>query len=460
MIAFRNNSLILVSCAVIGLAVEVGGAAAHAQTMKQALELTYQNNPTLRASRAGLEARQELIEQARAGGRPKLNGVISYEYSKGTYDPGSDIDFSQIFGNQQTGLNEILDSLTGNAGFGSSNAGLEVTQPIFQGFRVKNSIREANARIAAAQSNLVSVEQQVFAAVIGTYFSVHSNIEAVRVAETRVTQLEEQSQAVQIMFDAGQATRTDMAQTKARLAGAEAGLIAARSDLAAAREQFETLVGQAPVNIDTEMTFPDIPETLEAALQIAMAHNPEIVELRQQEKASAQAVKVAKGYQAPSLSAKATAGYARDNFLQGDESSNFTLGAQLSIPIYQGGATSSAIRQAEHGHRADQFLTLNKERSVQEQVKTAWQRLAAAKAALSATSAQVEASALAFRGVKLEHEYGQRTILDVLDAEQAMSVARLDEIRAQQNYHLSAYALLQAMGRLTPEQLQLEIETP
>lgn len=426
---------------------------AAAQGLQDSLKLAWERNPALQAARAGLDATGEQIVQARAGGMPKINGQIGYEFSDGSYDPGSEVDFDAIFGGNDTGLGAVLDGLTGNAGFGSTSAGLEISQPLFQGFRVRNGIREAEARLAAAEAGFAGTTQQLFAATIQTYLAIGSAEEAVRVADTRLNLLDQQMRAAEISFEVGQSTKTDLAQIRASLEGAKAQRIAALSDLGAARQQFARLTGQMPVNINPAPPLPVLPENAEAALEQALADNPDLISARAEEDAAAQAVKVAKGYLSPSLSAKATAGYSRDSFIQGDEAANYTIGATLTVPVWQGGATHSAIRRARAGLNAARYNRLDTENAVREQVETAWQRMEAARAALTAREAAMAANELAYEGIQLEREVGQRSILDVLSTETTWAESRLDAIRARADYQLACYALLQVTGALTPEGL-------
>lgn len=457
-----------VACAVIlGAA---GMMPAQAQTLREVLALTYETSPALKAGRAQLRATDELGAQARAEGRPTLAGQLSYETADGDYDPGRDL--TELFGGGEGGMppemgpdagdgdqQELInEALTGNGGTGTRQAGVELQQPIFQGFRVKNSIKRSEAQIDAAQAELVATEQQLFYDAISAYLGVITAEEAIGFTEASLTSLQGQRDFAQARFDNGQATRTDIAQAEARAAQANADLIRSRSALTTARARFERITGRMPGTLEATPPLPPMPASLDEALQIATSANPSIIAAREQERASAHAVKVAKGYLAPTITARASYGYAQNQFLEGDQSENATLGAQITIPLYQGGATYSGIRQAREAHTADRWRLREAERQLREQVETAWRQLEAARAAWEATEPALSAAELAFEGLTLEGRLGQRTTLDVLDGEAELLSVRLARLQAREAYYLSAFRLLQATGLLTAEAMALDVD--
>jgi len=464
MAQFKRKTLFTsVACALVAGA--AGFMPAQAQTLREVLELTYETSPALKAGRAQLRATDELGAQARAEGRPTLNGQLSYETADGNYDPGRDL--TELFGGGEGGMpppengeqQEVInEALTGNGGTGTRQIGVELQQPIFQGFRVKNSIKRSEAQIDAAQAELVATEQQLFYDAISAYLGVITAEEATGFTEASLTSLQGQRDFAQARFDNGQATRTDIAQAEARAAQANADLIRARSTLATARARFERITGRMPGTLETTPPLPLMPATRDEALEIAMDANPSIVAAREQERASAHAVKVAKGYLAPTVTARASYGYAQNQFLEGDQSENATLGAQITIPLYQGGATYSGIRQAREAHRADRWRLREAERQLREQVDSAWQQLDAARAAWEATEPALSAAELAFEGLTLEGRLGQRTTLDVLDGEAELLRVRLARLQAREAYYLAAFRLLQATGLLTAEALALDVD--
>jgi outer membrane protein len=140
------------------------------------------------------------------------------------------------------------------------------------------------------------------------------------------------------------------------------------------------------------------------------------------------------------------------------ENLNASLAAQLSVPIYQGGAEYAAIRQSKEtlGQRRLDLDTARDQ--VQSTVVQSWGQLEAAKAQISATTAQVTAAEVALNGVREEARVGQRTTLDVLNAQQALVNARVALVTAQRDRVVASYTVLAAVGSLSPQVLGLRIE--
>ncbi|MCI5047478.1 MAG: TolC family outer membrane protein [Aquisalinus sp.] len=421
---------------------------ASAQTLQEALELTHATNPSLRAQRASLEATSELLPQARSGLMPRINaqaGVTqvlssSFEAPAQTTAGGSD--------DVADAAAQIFGAFAGNGSDQTTTAGIEATQPLFQGFRNINNIREARSRISAAEANLRATEQQILLEAAAAYFAVVTNEQSVRASEGSLRALDNQLQAARARFDAGQGTKTDTAQAEARYASAEADLIRARSDLAAARKQFESIVGQMPMSLTAEPVMPELPESLDEAMAIARANNPQLMAARAQLDAARHNLKAARGLLAPTVTANARYQYAEGQFIDGDTSENSSVGAQINIPLFNGGQNYSAIRQARASEKAERFTLDAARRAVDEQTQVAWERVISARAALKASEQTVTANEVALRGLELENRVGQRTTLDVLNGEQELLAARLGRFQAQERYQLAVFSLLQAMGVL------------
>jgi outer membrane protein len=133
--------------------------------------------------------------------------------------------------------------------------------------------------------------------------------------------------------------------------------------------------------------------------------------------------------------------------------------AQVSVPIYQGGAEYSLIRQSKENlsqQRLNLELTRDQTRA---NTVTAWGQLVAGKAQVASAQAQVTASEIALNGVREEAKAGQRTTLDVLNAQQALVNARVALVTAQHDRVVASYAVLNAIGRLSPQVLKLATTT-
>lgn len=418
----------------------VFASAAHAESLTDALSIAYATNPTIRAERARLDATKETRAQAWAASLPQISANGSYSRSDITQT-------SNFSGSPQT-LENKLDTLTG---------GVSAEHPLFAGFRNFNAIKQAGARIRAGGARLVSIEQSVLSDVASAYFNVQRTQAVFELNSKNVEVLTRQSEMATVRFDVGEITRTDVAQANARLAIAQANRSGAQAELAVARAAYAQLVGQSPGELEPVEILPDLPESLDSALAFAREYAPTTISAREQAEASRRQIQIARGALAPTVSLTAGYQYTEEAspFIDSDE--QFTFGARASLPIFTGGLNLSRIREAKSLHAADRSALLEAERLVEAQVTAAWQRLIAARAIAVSARASVDANQLALEGVTQEAFLGTRTTLDVLDAEQEFLNAQVTLVNAERDAQAAAYALLAAIGLLTPEAVGVSV---
>jgi outer membrane protein len=335
---------------------------------------------------------------------------------------------------------------------GSINA----EQSIFTGFRNFNAIKQAGARIRAGGAQLVATEQQVLNDVAGAYFNVQRNMAVYELNKQNVTVLMRQKEMAEARFEVGEITRTDVAQADARLAEARARLSNAQGDLAVARAAYAQLVGRIPGDLEPVETLPELPDTMEAAQALAAKYAPPLVGAREQVEVSRRQIFIAKGATLPSLSLTAGYQYAEQPNSFIDQSEEFTFGARASFPLFLGGANYSRIREATALHKSDQARLAEAERLVEARTISAWERLVAARAVTVSAQASVEANRLALEGVRQEAMVGTRTTLDVLNAEQELLNAEVSLVSARRDTQSAAFALLAAVGVLTPDAIGID----
>lgn len=419
----------LMACALIA-----GAPSASGETLRDAMALAYQTNPTIRAERARLDALRESKAQAWAGALPQIS-------ASGSYSKVDSTQTSNFTGTPQT-LSSNLDTLS---------YGVNAEQPIFSGFRNYNAIKQAGARIRAGGAQLIGTEQQVLSDVATAYFNVERNMAVYKLNKRNVEVLLRQNEMATVRFEVGEITRTDVAQADARLAGARAQLSRAQGDLAIARAAYAQLVGQSPGDLEPVESLPELPETHDAAQALAFEFAPALVAAREQLEVSRRQVKIAKGALLPTVSL--TAGYQRaeepSTFIDTDE--QFAYGARATMPFFLGGINFSRVREAKALYSSDRARLVEAQRLVESQVTAAWQRLVAARAIIISAASSVEANTLALEGVTQEALFGTRTTLDVLDAEQELLSAEVTLVNAQRDAQAAAFVLLTAMGVLTPE---------
>lgn len=408
---------------------------ASAETLTEALAEAYTTNPALLAERARLRATDEQLSQANSGWRPTvvING-----------DVGTSKDFQ----------NDVTTDTWG--------ADITASQPIYEGGAVGARRDIAKAQIRAGRAALRGVEGGILLATVTAYMDVVRDLSTVELSRRQVQVLQRERQASQDRFDVGEITRTDVAQAEARLSGARTALIAAEAQLEASRAAYIRVIGRAPQNLQVAPPMPRLPQTLDDAISEALALNPSLVAAREQQLASEAGIDLAVSGLLPtvSLTGRYSIGESRSDAVlpsnRDTETGSIGLGAR--VPLYQGGAEYSSIRQAKQTNNQNRLNAAQTEREAIEDVTNAWEGLAAARSSIRSAEDQVRAAEIAYEGVRQEAEVGARTTLDTLNAEQELLNARVTLVTNQRNQYVAAYALLAAMGRLTAGDLGLAVD--
>lgn len=412
---------------------------AAADSLQDALVKAYQSNPQLLAERANLRATDEEVAQAIAQWRPRVS--INADYSKIHSEAKTD--------------GVALKSLTRSEPW---SADVTATQTVFAGGRILAQRRQADANVNAGRARLHSTEQTVFLNTISAYMNVVRDEAVLKLNEANIELLRKQLEAAKARFDVGEITRTDVAQAEARLAAGLAQETSAQAGLKASRLAYERAVGEAPGTLDAKPVLPAMPETEVQAREIANAHNPNLVGARAQEDAAKYGVDFAVGQMLPTVTVQASYGRSgQERFREtiGDDS---RLTATASIPLYQGGAEWSGIRQAKELNNRARLAVEDARRATDEGVQNAWEAYRAAKASSEANRQQVKAAEIAYEGVEQEQEVGSRTTLDVLNQQQELLNARVSLVRSERDEIVASYSLLSAVGSLTAQSLELPVQ--
>ena len=412
---------------------------AHGETLQDAMAIAYQTNPTVQSERARLRATGELKAQALAGLLPQINASGSLGRSV--------VSQSSVAGGPFDQQNVPLDQ-TSYAAQGE--------QLIFDGFRSIHALKQAAAQIDAAEAQLISIEQQLLSNVATVYFDVVRDMAVYDLNRSNVEVLLEQLDQAQIRFRVGEITRTDVAQADARLAGARANLTNASAQLAVSRARYVQLVGQSPGTLEVDSVLPAIPASLDEAKTLALQVAPAVLAAEATERASKRAVKIAKGSFSPRITANADYQFAEEPSTFISETDSYTYGLRANVPIFQGGARFSQVRQAKATNESDRHRVLEAERQTTAQVVAAWEQLNAARATIVSAEIQVNANTLALEGVRKEALVGSRSTLDVLNAELELLNSEVALETAKRDEQVAAYSLLAAMGILTPEAMGLK----
>jgi outer membrane protein len=418
----------------------VGTAPALADTIEAALVRAYQSNPQLNAQRAAVRATDENVPQALSGYRPKVAVTASggYQYTDATQGvPG--------------GLGQSLHGAQAPAAVGAT-----VSQTLFDGFQTSNKTRAAEGQVSASREGLRVLEQTVLLAAATIYMDYLRDSAIVEVQRSNVRVLEETLKQTRDRFNVGEVTRTDVAQSQAQLAAGRTQFMTAQSVLTTTRSNFRRIVGNEPGQLAPGSPVDRfLPATLAGAVDLGLTQNPNVSAAMYGIDVSHLQVKVAEGALFPTVTLQANVqqGYAQQLTVQKQFFASAV--AQVSVPIYQGGAEYSLIRQSKET-LAQQRLTLEQVRDqTRASVVQAWGQLLAGKSQVASAQAQVEASEVALNGIREEAKAGQRTTFDVLNAQQTLVNARVALVTAQHDRVVASYAVLNAVGRLSPQVLKL-----
>ncbi len=425
-------------------AVALAAGPAAAETLSDTLVSAYNNSNLLEQSRAVLRASDEDVAVAVSALRP----IIEYSASR-TYS--YDLD-TGVITNPNTGLQTRQDSQT-------ITSTLEMTAQlsVFEFGRNRLSIEATKQAVLAARESLRAQEQAVLFAAVQGFTAVRRAQAFVDLRRNNVRVLEEEVRAANDRFEVGEVTRTDVAQAEARLAEAEANLVSAEGDLEIAREQFNLAVGRYPGTLEAPPPFPLAPSGLTEARDIAVANHPDIKRAQFLVAAQDFNVEVAEREVLPSLSITGAIGYSDRASLDNDLEPDASVGVQFGGPIYQGGLINALYRQAVAQLDQNRANLLQTVLNIEERVGFAWASLEVAQASLRATAREIEAQEVAFEGTREEATLGARTTLDVLNAEQELLDARGDRVEAITTEQDAFYFLLQTMGLLTAENLELDV---
>jgi outer membrane protein len=439
--------------AIAGLAataIAIGYNKAAADTLEWALVQAYQNNPSLNAQRAALRATDENVPQALSGYRPKLsittNGSENYT-SVQTHTYGA---------NGTNAAGEIATVTEANAPYTGRGVAATATQTLYNGFQTANRVRQAESQIMGARETLRVTEQQVLLDAATAYMNLLRDEAILELNRRNVEVLTEQLKQTRDRLSVGEVTRTDVAQAESRLAAGRSSLLGAQSNYVTSTANYQRVIGVAPGKLAAGTPVDHFsPPAIKGAIEQGQQQSPSVLAAAYGVDIAELAVKVNEGSLYPNLALTATASENYYPVYTTNKQFIGTIGGVLTIPIYQGGGEYSAIRQAKET-LGQQRLNLDVNRDqARATVVQSWGQLDAAKAQIEATTAQVNAAEIALDGVRSQARVGERTTLDVLNAQQELVNARVALVTAQHDRVVASYTLLAAVGALSVQRLGL-----
>ncbi|MCM2397536.1 TolC family outer membrane protein [Rhizobium sp. S95] len=422
------------------LLMPIAPVTASAESLYGAMAKAYENNPDLNAARAALRATDENVTIAKAGMRPQVAATAT----------ASAVNVSNISG----GIPDY--------GYNNQTVGISITQQIFDGFQTLNNVRAAESGVFANRESLRANEISILLAAVQSYANVARDQQIVVIRKQNLAFLQEQLNAANARLQVGEGTRTDVSQAEAQLAGSQALLSAAVAEFKQSEATYLQIVGVAPSGIkQPSPASKALPPNLDAAVQIGIREHPSVLAALHAVNAAGYQVKSAEGSLLPGVVIQGNVGrnWTNEPSTGGDSPDNSvaSVSAQLKIPIYQGGAEYGQIRKAKETLGEQRILVDSARAEVVQQITAAYAQMEAATAAISAARKQISAANLALQGVIEERNVGQKTTLDVLNAQQTVLEAKESLVGYQRNAVVASYAVLAASGRLTVQSQGLEV---
>jgi len=385
------------------------------------------------------------VPQALSGYRPKVSVTAQggYNYTNAV---------------QQLPVGGVVTNIPFAETFLSRSVAATGTYTLFNGFQTANRTRQAESQVDGARETLRVTEQQVLLDAATAYMNLLRDQAILDLNRRNVEVLTEQLKQTRDRFNVGEVTRTDVAQAESRLAAGRSSLLGAQSNYVTSQANYRRVIGVDPGRLAPGTPVDRLsPSVLAKAISEGQTRSPSVLAAMYGVDVAVLAVKISEGALYPNLTLTASASQGSyPAFEVAKQTAASVLGA-LTVPIYQGGAEYSAIRQSKETLGQQRLnLDINRDQA-RATVVQSWGQLDAAKAQIEATTAQVNAAEIALNGVREEARVGQRTTLDVLNAQQELVNARVALVTAQHDRVVASYTLLAAVGGLSMPRLGLDV---
>jgi outer membrane protein len=422
---------------------------ASADTLEWALVQAYQNNPSLNAQRAALRATDEGVPQALSGYRPKVSITSTDGY---TYSSTLSHSVNQSVFPNTVSYTDLADNI------GTRGIGATATQTLYNGGQTGNRTRQAESQVMAARETLRVTEQQVLLDASTAYMNLLRDQAILDLNRRNVEVLTEQLKQTRDRFNVGEVTRTDVAQAESRLAAGRSALLGAQANYVTSQANYRRVIGVDPGRLAPGTPVDRLsPQVLNVAIDQGQKQSPSVLAAIYGVDIAELTVKISEGALYPNLSLTGSVSKEWDPLYNVNKQTVASVLGTITVPVYQGGSEYSAIRQSKET-LGQQRLNLDVNRDqVRETVVASWGQLDASKAQIEATTAQVNASEIALNGVREEARVGQRTTLDVLNAQQELVNARVALVTAQHDRVVASYTLLASVGGLSMTHLGLNV---
>jgi len=411
---------------------------AAAQTLYESVQAGLITSPSVEARRLQLAAQIERRIQAYALRRATIQGEASGALAASTRN--------------QQGFQEP----TPVRNFQTAPAGvsLSLEQPVYTGGRFEAARSLAEVQIRQAEAQLRSAELEVIQGIVTAWADVKRDLAIIEIRRETISAFYELLLGAQERFRLGEATITQAAQAEARLSSERAALAVAQANLQSSLSSFERFTGSNGLIPSEQGSLPELPRSLEMALQRAVGLNPELISARLEEDIAKARVREIEVDSNSRITLRATVSSDRDQGFQGSRNSNAQVQFRYTVPLWTGGAAPSKAREAGSLAGAARMRALDVDRLVKSRVTTAWGRQISSRASIEASQQQVSAARLALRGARAEFSYGLGDQLNVLNQQTELASAQIALIQSARDELVAHFSVLIAIGSLDAASFQ------
>lgn len=412
-------------------------SSAYAESLRAALESAYVNNPTIMSALLGVRASAENIAVAKSAKLPTIGASGSV---------GGSFTAPQAA--------DLYTSTT-------ASAGISYSQTLFDNYKTEANIEAARAATEVSKYALRNAEQNILLAVVQAYYNVIRDTQLVQSRAENMKFFDAQVSSAEDRLRLGEGTKIDVSQAKARQAAAVSSYRAAIASLQASQASYERYVGHKPKNLSSDFNFGKaLPTSIDSAIASAEDRHPALLSARAAIRAAQAGVDAADASFGPTLKLASSLNAQTGWSSQTGETSSSVGGSaslSLSIPIYAGGALGASLRKANISQIQSEVDALAARDQIRESVIAAWSTLQNATSQIQSAEAAVSSAQLVVEGTIQERDVGQKTTLDVLNAQAELTSARESLISARSTKMIASFSLLAAAGKLSPDVLGLNV---
>ena len=403
-----------------------------AETLSEALNQAYKNNPELNAERENIKVSEEDLKISRSEFLPSvtLSGSKSEEDTEKLTD--------------RSGNNSAITDVN------PKTTSITIEQKLFQGLGGVADLQKNKIGLILAKAELLKTEQEILYKAIEAYTGLILAKEKLDINKQNLNLLERQVETDQARLEKGQIKVADVAQSESSLAGANAKFIEAKNEEVTAKLIYEKIIGSIgdmnSLSKSFDVSF-KIPSTLNEAIQISKNNNPELIIAKLEYQQSEKDVSIAMSELSPSATISLESSKTDDLSSTYDERDKETIKATLSWPIFKGGKNTASLNKSKNLKNRQKLLFDNALKTNDADVASAWSNLESSKSLLASVRSQVQAAEIANEGITAEYESGSgRSTLDVIQSNSLLLDSKISLANSERNYLLSQFKLLQFLS--------------